>query len=193
MPLKELDIFHEVMLQSEESFAGADKDLDSPSTSFHKKHVSQLRSALREKLTESDFKSLVTRLFERRKQVDQSFKYVTDGHYERYGLQLSDNHWFRQLNRVIFNSIKQLYNSRQPAAQHLLENVRKNLREQAKALALLATNVKLGLPSFDLTQAKEDSLERLLTRLSSNFVCIKPISKWAKDSLRGTLLIHFVA
>ena len=118
---------------------------------------------------------------------------MTEGHYERFGLHLSENHWFRQLNRVIFNSIKQLYNSRQPAALHLLENVRKNLREQAKALALLATNIKLGLPAFELAQAKEEGLERLLSRLSTNFVCIKPISKWAKDSLRGSLLIHFVA
>ena len=79
-------MFHDCVLQSDEEFASADKDLDSPSAISHKKHVSQLRSALREKLTEKDFKSLVTKLFEKRKQVDQSFKYVTEGHYERYGL-----------------------------------------------------------------------------------------------------------
>ena len=169
--------------------------MDSQSAATHKKQVSQLRSALREKITEKDFKSLVTKLVEKRKQVDSSFKYVTESHYERYGLHLSENHWFSKLNRLIFNAIKQVFTMRQPAAQHLLENVRKNFREQAKALAMLATNVKLALPTFDLAAGamKEDGLERLLSRLSSNLVNIKPISKWAKDSLRGTLLIHFVA
>ena len=70
MPLKELEMFHEAMLQSEEDFNGADKDLDSQSAAAHKRQVSQLRSALREKITEKGFKSLVTKLVEKRKQVD---------------------------------------------------------------------------------------------------------------------------
>ena len=67
MPLKELDMFHEAMLQSEEEFTGSDKDLDCQSATQHKKHVTQLRSALREKIAEKDFKSLITKLVEKRK------------------------------------------------------------------------------------------------------------------------------
>ena len=41
----------------------------------------------------------------------------------------------------------------------MLETVRKNFRQQAKALALLAKNVKLALPCFTMTNVTDIGLE----------------------------------
>ena len=68
--------------------------------------------------------------------------------------------------------------------------MRKNFREIASALALLAKHVKLGLSGFNISD--EAALLKLLSTLSTNQVTLKPINRWARD-MRGTVLIHFAA
>lgn len=51
MPLKELEKFHEALLQSDEQFAVSVDNEDSQAAEGHRKHVAKLRSALREKIT----------------------------------------------------------------------------------------------------------------------------------------------
>ena len=82
-------MFHETMLQSDADFNLAFKDHESKQPQ-RKKQVTQLRSALRVKIDEKNFKDIVTKLAENRAKVDASFKYVTESHYEKYGLHLAE-------------------------------------------------------------------------------------------------------
>ena len=176
------------MLQSDEEFAASFKDQESKSA-LRKKHITQLRSSLREKLVNSDFKTILQKLIENRGKVDVGFKYVTESHYEQHGLQLAEQYYFTKLNKMIYNNTKTVY-QRHPPSQSMCETIRINFRDTAKGLATLASNVKLTLPKFLLSD--QASLQALLKALSFNSVNIKPINKFARD-IRGTIMIHFAS
>jgi len=114
IPEKELQMFHRVVLQSEEEFKAEAKDFACFSTK-RKAKVGQLRSFLREPLVEKDFKAIVTRLSERRAQVDHAYKFVQEIHYELCGMHLSDTQYFAKLSRLVYNSTITTYRRAAPA------------------------------------------------------------------------------
>lgn len=146
---------------------------------------------MRKPITEKDFKSIVTGLAEKKKLVDHTFRYIYDLHYEVYGLHLYSDQKFTKLNKIIHNATLTTHRRGAPA-NFVLQTIRANFREQAKAFAMLASNIKLALPKFSIQAGEEKSLQDLLIVLGANEACIKPISRWSKD-LKGTILIHFMS
>lgn len=79
-------MFNETLIQSESDFAQAHKGLHCFSAD-RKNQISQLRSALRSELSPADnFKSIVTDIMQKRKQVDQTFHYIKETFYELHGV-----------------------------------------------------------------------------------------------------------
>ena len=68
-------MFNKAVMQSEDVFAAEGKEMSCYSAK-RKGEVTKLRSFLREQLVEADFKAIVTRLAEKRKEVDQTYKYI---------------------------------------------------------------------------------------------------------------------
>ena len=114
MPERELELFNELMLRSDSEFSN-DFDKSANATPEKKKSIVTLRSAMKQTLIGKDFKALVTELAESRSQVDRSFKYLIEGHYEQHGLQISDAHWFTKLGRTVHSATMAAFRRQQPA------------------------------------------------------------------------------